>query len=388
MSATDRLSRWDVAVFCGPGGVGKTTTAAATAVEAAAVLPARVLVITVDPARRLADALGIGELGNVERRVPGEAFRAAGVEPAGELWGAVLDTRRSWDDLVRRHAPDAATAQRILANRFYRDLSSRFVASHDYIAMERLHQLHSSGAWDLIVVDTPPSRHAIDLLEAPARLADFFSSRLLRWLTAPARSRMTALASRPFTVVADRLLGAHLLSEITEFFLLFQGMYDGFVQRARQLERLLADHRTTFVVVTTLDAGPAAEAEALVGALARRGLRADPLVLNKLLPRYLLEEVPAGLAGRMDQVASELAGAAGEAGEPAAVARVLTEAARSFLDLGRVARREAVREEQMRARHRSVVGAPHLESEVGDLRGLLDLGEAMWTETAEADRTI
>ena len=388
MSAAERLSRWDVAVFCGPGGVGKTTTAAATAAQAAAVLHARVLVITVDPARRLADALGIGGLGNVERRVPADVFRAAGVEPVGELWGAVLDTRQSWDELVRRHAPDPATAQRILANRFYRDLSSRFVASHDYIAMERLHQLHSSGAWDLIVVDTPPSRHAIDLLEAPARLADFFSSRLLRWLTAPARSRMTALASRPFTLVADRLLGAHLLSEITEFFLLFQGMYGGFVQRARELERLLADHRTTFVVVTTLDAGPASEAEDLVAALARRGLRADPLVLNKLLPRYLLEEAPAALALELDGAMPELVAAAGEAGEPAAVARVLTEAARSFLDLRMVASREAEREAELRARHRSVVGVPHLESEVGDLRGLLALGDAMWGRAAEADPTI
>ena len=365
-------------MFCGPGGVGKTTTAAATAATAAAVLRARVLVITVDPARRLSDALGIGGLGNVERQVPPDTFRSAGVEPTGELWGAVLDTRQSWDDLVRRHAPDPSTAERILANRFYRDLSSRFVASHDYIAMERLHHLHASGAWDLIVVDTPPSRHAIDLLEAPARLADFFSSRLLRWLTVRGRSRMAALASRPFTLVADRLLGAHLLSELTEFFLLFQGMYDGFVQRARELQRLLADHRTTFVVVTTLDAGPAAEAEVLVSALSQRGLRAGPLVLNKLLPRYLLEEAPAALARRVDEVAPRLASAAAGAGEPAAVGRVLAEAARSFLDLRQVATREEARQVDLESRHARVVGVPHLEAEVGDLGGLLTLGRAMW----------
>ena len=150
----------------------------------------KVLVLTVDPARRLANALGLETFGNVETRVPPEAFAEAGVEPRGELWAAMLDTKQSWDDLVRRHAPDAATRDAILANPLYKNITGRFVQSHDYIAMERLYEIHASGTYDLIVVDTPPTRNAIDFLEAPERMADFFSSRLLRWLTVPARSRV------------------------------------------------------------------------------------------------------------------------------------------------------------------------------------------------------
>ena len=201
----------------------------------------KVLVLTVDPARRLANALGLETFGNVETRVPPEAFAEAGVEPRGELWAAMLDTKQSWDDLVRRHAPDAATRDAILANPLYKNITGRFVQSHDYIAMERLYEIHASGTYDLIVVDTPPTRNAIDFLEAPERMADFFSSRLLRWLTVPARSRVLTMASKPFYSVADRILGSKFLEDIAEFFLLFQTMYDGFVDRAKAVTRTLED---------------------------------------------------------------------------------------------------------------------------------------------------
>ena len=173
----------------------------------------------------------------------------------------MLDTKQSWDDLIRRHAPDAKTRDAILANPLYQNLMGRFVQSHDYIAMERLYDLHASGTYDLIVVDTPPTRNAIDFLEAPARMADFFSSRLLRWLTAPARSRVVNFASKPFYTVADRILGTQFLQDIAEFFLLFQSMYDGFVERAEAVEKVLHDRRTTFVVVSTLESAPVREAE-------------------------------------------------------------------------------------------------------------------------------
>ncbi len=161
--------------------------------------------------------------------MPPELFRAAGVEPRGELWAAMLDTKQSWDELVHTHAPDAETRDAILANPLYENITGRFVQSHDYIAMERLYEIHSSGRYDLIIVDTPPTRNAIDFLEAPERMADFFSSRLLRWLTIPARSRIVTMASKPFYTVADRILGSQFLQDIAEFFLLFQTMYDGFV---------------------------------------------------------------------------------------------------------------------------------------------------------------
>ena len=198
----------------------------------------------------------------------------------------MLDTKESWDALVRRHAPDAETREQILANPLYQNISGRFVQSHDYIAMERLYEIHAEGKYDLIVVDTPPTRNALDFLDAPQRMADFFSSRLLRWLIVPYRSRLVNFASRPFYQVADRILGTQFLADISEFFILFQSMYDGFVERAEAVTRLLSDRRTTFMVVSTLEATPLREAEFFANELRRRKLHLGAIVLNKVLPAY------------------------------------------------------------------------------------------------------
>src|SRR6266508_5773593 len=199
------LAAKEIVIHCGSGGVGKTTTAAAAATMAAVHHGGKVLVLTVDPARRLANALGLEQFGNVETNIPVEAFAAAGVEPRGELWAAMLDTKQSWDDLIRRHAPDARTRDAILENPLYQNISGKFVQSHEYIAMERLYEIHLEGNYDLVVVDTPPTRNALDFLEAPNRMADFFSSRFLRMLTVPYRSRLVNMASKPFYQVADRI---------------------------------------------------------------------------------------------------------------------------------------------------------------------------------------
>ena len=212
-----------------------------------------------------------------QRRDPGAAPRRSPPPASSRAasCGRRCSTRSSrWDDLIRRHAPDAKTRDAILANPLYQNLMGRFVQSHDYIAMERLYDLHARGTYDLIVVDTPPTRNAIDFLEAPARMADFFSSRLLRWLTAPARSRVVNFASKPFYTVADRILGTQFLQDIAEFFLLFQAMYDGFVERAEAVEQVLHDRRTTFVVVSTLEAAPVREAEFFIEEL--RAAQAPP----------------------------------------------------------------------------------------------------------------
>ncbi len=264
------LATREIAIACGPGGVGKTTTAAAAAVMAAVRQGSKVLVLTVDPARRLADALGLQGIGNVEHRVPEEAFAAAKVRPRGQLWAAMLDTKESWDALIRQHAPDQRTRDEILANPLYQNIAGRFVQSHDYIAMERLYEIHSQSDYDLIVVDTPPTRNALDFLDAPQRLADFFSSRLLRWLIVPYRSRFVNVATKPFYQVADRILGTEFLADISEFFILFQSMYDGFVERSEAVGRLLSDRRTTFLVVSTLEAVPLREAEFFAEQLAAR----------------------------------------------------------------------------------------------------------------------
>ncbi|HSL56981.1 MAG TPA: ArsA-related P-loop ATPase [Acidimicrobiales bacterium] len=374
------LAAREVVVVCGSGGVGKTTTAAAAAATAAAELGGRVLVLTIDPARRLASALGLQALGNAEVRIDDERWAGAGAEPRGELWAAMLDTKASWDDLVRQHAPDVATRDAILANPLYRNITAKFVQSHDYIAMERLHELHASGRWDLIVVDTPPSRHAIDFLDAPERMADFFSSRLLRWLIAPYRSRVVTAASKPFYSVADRILGSQFLEDIAEFFILFQTMYDGFVERAEAVQRTLVDPRTTFVVVTTLEPAPAREAGFFVAELGRRRFPLGAVVVNKALPDGLRRDDAAAVAGRFARHGAEVAEAAG-ADDPAALGRVLREVGESFANFGVVARREAEQRAGLGRAAEVVATVPQLDHDVADLGGLLEVGRHLWGRT-------
>ena len=372
------LAAKEIVICCGSGGVGKTTTAAAAAAMAAAHLGGKVLVITVDPARRLANALGLERFGNIETQVPPDLFEAAGVEPRGELWAAMLDTKQSWDQLVRTHAPDAATCEAILANPLYENITGRFVQSHDYIAMERLYEIHASGRYDLIVVDTPPTRNAIDFLEAPDRMADFFSSRLLRWLTVPTRSRLLTMASKPFYTVADRILGSQFLQDIAEFFLLFQTMYDGFVERAEAVTRLLSDKRTTFVVVSTLETAPVREAEFFVEALRERKLHLGAVVLNKVLPELFTDEAATAVAKRLCAEAPSLAPQVAEAGPPADLARVLHEVGESFLNFQVVARREAEQRAELAGEADVVATIPYASGDVTDVAALLRLGEALW----------
>jgi anion-transporting ArsA/GET3 family ATPase len=373
------LAAKEIVIHCGSGGVGKTTTAAAAAAMAAVHLGGKVLVLTVDPARRLANALGLQEFGNVETQVPLDAFEAAGVEPRGELWAAMLDTKQSWDDLVRSHAPDAATRDAILDNPLYQNITGRFVQSHDYIAMERLYEIHASGRYDLIVVDTPPTRNAIDFLEAPERMADFFSSRLLRWLTVPARSRVLTMASKPFYSVADRILGSKFLEDIAEFFLLFQTMYDGFVERARAVTRTLSDSRTTFVVVSTLEAAPLAEAEFFIEALGERKMHLGAVVLNKVLPEWFLAKGTTAAAQRLCASPEEVAsGLPSNLGEPEQVARVLREVGESFLNFQVVAKREAATRAELSQAPEVVAAVPYFTHDITDLEGLLELGDQIW----------
>lgn len=373
------LAAKEIVICCGSGGVGKTTTAAAAAAMAATHLGGKVLVVTVDPARRLASALGLEEFGNVETRVPDEAFADAGVEPRGELWAAMLDTKQSWDDLVRLHAPDAKTRDAILANPLYTNITGRFVQSHDYIAMERLYEIHASGRYDLVIVDTPPTRNAIDFLEAPERMADFFSSRLLRWLTVPYRSRIVNMASKPFYRVADTILGSAFLEDIAEFFMLFQTMYDGFVERARAVQRTLEDKRTTFVVVSTLESAPLREAEFFMEALESESFHLGAVVLNKVLPNSLLDTKAAkaakSMASEPGRIAGELPGGLGDADD---VARVVEEVGNSFLNFRVVATRESEQRKELAAQPDVVASVPYFDADIFDLAGLLRLGEQIW----------
>ena len=374
------LSAKEVVVTCGAGGVGKTTTAAALATMAALHLGGRVLVLTIDPARRLADALGLEGIGNEERRVGPEVFAAAGLKPRGELWAAMLDTKASWDDLIRQHAPDDRTRDAILANPLYDNITARFVQSHDYIAMERLHELHTSGRYDLIVVDTPPSRNALDFLDAPERMEEFFGGRLLRWLTAPMRNRVVGAASRPFLTIADRVLGARFLQDIAEFFTLMQSMEKGFVDRARSVSALMADARTAFCVVTTLETAPAQEAAFFVEELRRRGLPLGAVIVNKAVPEWLLDAGPSAVAGRFCDAPGPLATAVRhEVGAPKArIRRVLAEVGESFANYAVVAAREAEQRAELAAGADVLVTVPMLDEPVNDLAGLVRLGRCCW----------
>ncbi len=380
------LATKEIVVACGPGGVGKTTTAAASALMAAVTHGSKVLVLTVDPAKRLANALGLDGIGNTEHRVPDSAFKAAGVTPRGELWAAMLDTKESWDSLIRQHAPDEQTRDEILANPLYQNIAGRFVQSHDYIAMERLYEIHSAGEYDLIVVDTPPTRNALDFLDAPERLADFFSSRLLRWLIVPYRSKLINVATKPFYQISDRILGTEFMGDISEFFILFQTMYDGFVERSNAVGRLLSDRRTTFVVVSTLEATPLREAEFFAEQLTERKLHLGAIILNKVMPDYLQGRAGTKVAEAMKDRAEELAGqlaprlGATDAalGDPAQIARVLTEVADGYLNFQVVALREMEERASLSIAPEVLATVPFFDTDIYDLAGLLRLGEQIW----------
>ncbi|MDO8392594.1 MAG: ArsA-related P-loop ATPase [Actinomycetota bacterium] len=368
------LAAKEMIVVCGSGGTGKTTVAAALGAQAASVIGGRVLVLTVDPARRLADALGLGDtaVGNTPVRV------AMGERCRGELWMAMLDTKAGWDELIRRHAPDDELRDKVLANPLYRNITGRFVNSHDYLAMEQLYDLHASGRYDLVIIDTPPSRNALDLLDAPGRMKEFFGSRLLRWLTVPYRSRLFTMASKPFYQVADRVLGSRFLQDIAEFFVLFQTMEAGFVARAKEVERLLTDDGTAFVIVSTLEAAPAREARFLAEALRQRQMPLGALVLNRVLPADVRQPAAAKAASRLRVVAGDRAVVdklAKAAGVPApGVQHVLGEVADRFSDTTVVAAREAERRRELQAVVPLVAVVPTMADDVHDLVGLLAIG--------------
>lgn len=377
----------EIIVSTGSGGVGKTTTAAALAAVAATHLGVKVLVLTVDPAKRLASALGLEQFGNVETRVPAEAFTDAGVNPQGELWAAMLDTKQSWDDLIRLHAPDAVTRDTILANPLYQNITGKFIQSHDYVAMERLYEIHNSGRYDLIVVDTPPTRNALDFLDAPERMADFFSSRLLRWLIAPYKSRVIGLASKPFYSIADRILGTQFLEDIAEFFILFQSMYDGFVERAGAVTALLGSSQTTFLVVSTLEVSPVREAEFFLEVLADRRYHVGALILNKVLPEFLMSRQGGDAARILTKQGAEIAAqVAPLLADPATsadrqerhVAHMLTEIGGSFLNYQVVARRETEQRSEFASSPALTLSVPYFEEDIHSLSGLLQLGEKIW----------
>ncbi|WP_203998035.1 ArsA family ATPase [Micromonospora lutea] len=272
-----------IVVCCGAGGVGKTTTAAALALRAAEQHGRRTVVLTIDPARRLAQSLGLTELDNTPRQVKGIDVEDSG----GELHAMMLDMKRTFDDVVLAHT-DPAKAAEIFANPFYQAMSSTFAGTQEYMAMEKLGQLHARGEWDLIVVDTPPSRSALDFLDAPARLSRFLDGRMLRLLLAPARTggrSMFSLVTASFGMfsrVVQKVIGTQLLTDLSGFVAALDSMFGGFRQRAEQTYRILQARETAFLLVATPEPDAVREAAYFAGRLGAEKMPLAGLVLNRV----------------------------------------------------------------------------------------------------------
>jgi anion-transporting ArsA/GET3 family ATPase len=284
MSLEPILDGRDVVVCVGTGGVGKTTTAAAIALGAAR-RGRRAVVVTIDPARRLAETLGVGDLDNTPR--PAADADTGLTAGGGELWAAMLDPKATFDDLVARHAADADQADRILANPLYGTISTSLGGVQEYMAMEKLHELHTDPRFDLVVVDTPPAAHVLGLLDSPRLLGRLFDSWLYRALVPTRRSTRVAAGVvqgmiRPLT----RLVGAAVIDQAVDFFRAFEGMEDGFRTRSTATLEVLRGPRTAFVLVTAPRFDALAQAEVLAGELGQAGVGLTALTVNLVQPTY------------------------------------------------------------------------------------------------------
>jgi len=354
-----------VIVCCGSGGVGKTTTAAALAVRAAE-RGRKAVVLTIDPAKRLAQALGLRELDNNPRQVEVDGF-----EPAGELSAMMLDMRRTFDDMVLAHAGEQR-ARDVLANPFYKTISSSFSGTQEYMAMERLGQLAAEGRWDLIIVDTPPSRSALDFLDAPQRMSTALDGRMIKLLAGPGRAggwglrKVVSAGVGLFAKAVSTIVGGQLLADASAFVQAFDSMFGGFRERARATYELLRSTGTAFLVVAAPEPDALREASYFVERLKSESMPLCGLVVNRTHP------VLAGLSAAKAISAAERLEKAGEAPLATAVLR---------LHADRVALNE--RERRLVARftraHPTVrtVDVPAMASDVHDLAGLRQIGERL-----------
>jgi anion-transporting ArsA/GET3 family ATPase len=303
VTSVDALLRGKRIVICaGSGGVGKTTTAAAIAMGMAE-RGLKVAVVTIDPARRLADALGLEQLGNEPSLVDPERFSAHGVAIEGELWALMLDAKRTFDALIERLAPDAKTRDEVFANRIYQQISGAVAGSQEFTAIAKLYELDQDGDYDLLVLDTPPSRNALDFLDAPARLAHFFGGRAVRLFLRPAglSGRLLGRGTGVVFSLLQRVTGVDLLSDVSVFFRTLGGMVDGFVERARRVGALLEDPGTTFLIVTAPRHDPVEEAIFLHRKLRDARMPFGGVVVNRVhrVAAEAVTAVPAGVAGEL-----------------------------------------------------------------------------------------
>ncbi|SHE71719.1 ArsA family ATPase [Streptoalloteichus hindustanus] len=353
-----------VLVCCGSGGVGKTTTAAALALRAAE-RGRRVVVLTIDPARRLAQSLGLRQLGNHPRRVTLDG------DVPGELSAMMLDMRRTFDEMVMTHA-GRERAEQILANPFYQTISTSFSGTQEYMAMEKLGQLAATGDWDLIVVDTPPSRSALDFLDAPQRLSSVLDGRVIRLLSAPARAggrgiaRLVGAGFGLFAKAVSTVVGGQLLADASAFVQAFDSMFGGFRERAKATYRLLRSPGTAFLVVAAPEPDALREAAYFVERLAAETMPLAGLVLNRTHP-VLADLDAARAAAAADEI--------DRAGTDPVVEAVL----RLHADRVAMAEREKRLLGRFAAAHPEValIGVPALPTDVHDMEGLREIGHRL-----------
>jgi anion-transporting ArsA/GET3 family ATPase len=362
-----------ICICAGSGGVGKTTTSAAIATGMAA-QGLKVCVLTIDPAKRLADSLGLDELGNEARQVDPALFAKQGVEMKGELWAMMLDAKATFDELIARQAPDEESRDRVLENRIYQQISSALAGSQEYMAMEKLFELHSEGEFDLLVLDTPPTRNALDFLDAPKRLTQFIEGRSMKMFMKPT-GLAAKVAGRGTSVVLGvlkRILGFDLLSDLAEFFNAFSGMVEGFQARAKRVDKLLADPGTCFLVVTGPQGEPVNEAVYFHRKLVEAKLPFGGVIVNKV--HYPAEELGEG----DEDLAATLAEKLGDEGLAKRVAA-------NFADYQALAERDArnIKRLATELHTRGVIRVPYLDEDVHDLAGLAEINRYLFATGKE-----
>ncbi len=301
-----RLRDKRVVVCLGAGGVGKTTTSAALGFGLAA-RGTKVAVVTIDPARRLAAALGLGELSGEPRRIDPELLAAQGVDEPGELWAMALDVKRTFDDVIARLAPDEATRAEILANPVYRELSSAVSGVQELGAVTKLYELSTEHDFDVIVLDTPPSRNALDFLRAPENMLHFLEGRALKVFLAPGglAARFLGRGTGLVFAIFARVTGVDMLGELSTFFRSLSGVIDGFGERIRSVAELLREPTTSFLIVTSPEHEPAREAVFLAEQLTKVGMARNGAIVNRVhlhgLNGLAVEEVEALLTGELGE---------------------------------------------------------------------------------------
>ena len=366
------LAGKEVVVCAGAGGVGKTTTAAAIALKGA-MDGKRAAVLTIDPARRLASSLGLQELSNEPTKVSMRKFSAVGVKPKGELHALMLDTKTTFDRVVQRYAPTPEQADRIIANRFYRNISSTLSGTQEYMAMEKLYELHAEGGFDVVVIDTPPTRNALDFLDAPQRMNEFFDSRVLRWFLLPYMKagggimRVANVAATTFLKIVKRIVGAEVLEDTAEFFANLDGMYDGFKERAREVADLLQSDATSFVIVTSPSEDSVTEATFFAERLNDSRLPFGALVVNRVHPK-----IGDGIDVKPRQLHKLESG-----DEDARLLAKLLENEEAFMRVVHLEEQNLAELARRVPRHKWV-RVPYLEQEAVDFSGLLAISEKLF----------